>query len=169
MFPKKKKAIKTESVSDRRNRIMAQVFEQMALRKESAEELEQALHLREAWSKRLKLSELKLKSSPDSKTFQFLQAQALLNHEIAKEDYETKYERHQKMVSLSESASEALESLERIALAEATREALKNHRSSQLSIADTSAEGIQDDSIRELNRAEHYVNALTELTLEDKK
>lgn len=169
MFSKKKNAVKTESVSDRRNRIMAQVFEQMVLRKESADELDNALQLREDWSKRLKLSELRLRSKPGSKTLQFLQAQALLNHGIAKEDYEAKYARHQKMVTLSESASEALESLERIALAEATREALKNHRSSQLSIEDTSTEGIQDDSIRELNRAEYYVNALTELTLEGKK
>lgn len=148
---------------------MAQVFEQMTLRNQSAEELAQALKLREAWSKRLKLSELKLRSSPESKTLQFLQAQALLNHGIAQEDYTAKYAHHQKMIALTEGATDALESLERIALAEATREALQNHRNSQLAIGDNDSGGLQDESIRELNRAEHYVNALTELTLEDTK
>lgn len=169
MFSKNKKATHQESVSERRNRIMAQVFEQMNRRKESAIELIQAQKDRDDWSNRLALVELKLRKSPDSGTLQFLRAQALLNYEIAKENHDAMNTKHQKMVTLTKGATEALESLERIALAEATREALKNHRTSKLSTDNDATELVQDESVRELIRAEHYVKALTELTLEDTK
>lgn len=169
MFSKNKKVAPQESVSERRNQIMAQVFEQMNRRKESAVELIQSQNERDGWSNRLALVELKLQKSPDSGTLQFLRAQALLNYEIAKENHDAMYAQHQKMVTLTKGATEALESLERIALAEATREALKNHRTSKVSTDNNETELVQDESIRELIRAEHYIKALTELTLEDTK
>jgi hypothetical protein len=167
MFSKKNKP---ESVNEKRNKIMAEIYQQMLLRKESAGDLLRAKAQRDDWAKRLKIVEIRLKSSPGSETLNFLRAQALLNHEIAKEEHESKKARHQKMVELTDGATEALESLERIALAEATREVLQNHRNSQLS---GSSSSMPDDMLagskRELDQAEHYVKALTELSLEDTK
>lgn len=166
----KKNIPEQESVAERRNRIMAQIFEQMLRRKESLEALSESKEQRDDWSKRLKLVEIKMERSPNSKTLQFLHAQALLNHQIAEETFQDKYNHHQKMIELTDGATEALESLERIALAEATREALQNHRNAKLISGEVgSAAGIPESSIRELNRAEQYVKALTEITLEDSK
>lgn len=167
MFSKKNK---TESVSEKRNRVMAEIYNQMLLRKESAAALLKAEVQKDDWFKRLKLVEIRLRTSPQSETLQFLRSQALLNHEIAKEEYESKRTRHQKMVELTDGATEALESLERIALAEATREALQNHRNTKLSGDSNSVpEDILIASKREIDRAEHYAKALTELSLEDTK
>lgn len=167
MFSKKNK---TESVSEKRNRIMAEIYKQMQLRAKSTGELLKSKNQKDDWSKRLKIVEIRLMKTPNSETLQFLRGQALLNYEIAKEECEEKQTRHQKMVELTDGATEALESLERIALAEATREVLQNHRNSKLSNSTTYTD---DDTLaaskRELNQAEHYVKALTELSLEDRK
>lgn len=167
MFSKKNK---TESVSEKRNRIMAEIYNQMLLRKESAAALLKAEVQRDDWFKRLKLVEIRLRTSPESETLQFLRSQALLNHEIAKEEYKSKITRHQKMVELTDDATDALESLERIALAEATREALQNHRNTKLSSDIVyGTDDVLASSKREIDRAEHYAKALTELSLEDTK
>lgn len=150
---------------------MAEIFEKLSLCKESLTLLNQARTERNDWANRLKLVEIKLENNPSSEALQFLRGQAILNHDLAQEIYADREQHYAKLSEIAEGAEEALGSLERIALAEATREARQNRSAHKISRSsgNEAVEGMSETSIRELNQAENYVKALTELNMEEVK
>lgn len=164
MFNSKK--VKTESFPEKRQRIMLELTEKLDSLQGSETEYRQSGENLEAWNDRIDVLESTIHSTL-TPNLAFLKEQAIINRDLAQEAYDREKARYEKTVKIRTQAQESLAQLDRISLLAATQQKAQVNRTVQLH-----GEGLPEISPlrsemqRELDHAEYYIQALTELTLE---
>lgn len=165
MFGAKKKD-PYESFEQKRRRIMSELGEKitsLGTSQKAYEEAEEKLH---DWNDRLNVISSKSQSK-NPETLAFLVEQAKINRDLAQETYTQEKKRYDLTIEVRKEAVEALSQLDRITLSTATQQAASVNREKRLqrnAIEDVTP--VSSQMQRELDHAEYYIQALTELTLE---
>lgn len=134
--------------------------------KGSQESYDEAIANLNDWNDRVDAINSKVKANP-SKTLLFLAEQAKINQELAQETHDVEKHRYERTIEVRKEAQAALAQLDRITLSSATQTQANLNRQIRLTGSSPSeVTPVNNEMQRELDHAEYYIQALTELTLE---
>lgn len=134
--------------------------------KSSQESYDAATENLNDWNDRLEVITSKSKANP-STTLSFLAEQARINKDLAQETHDREKHLYERTIQVRKEAQAALAQLDRITLSSATHIQAKANRQIRLTNPVTSdVMPVTTEMQRELDHAEYYIQALTELTLE---
>lgn len=164
MFNNKK--AKTESFPEKRQRIMQELTEKLSSLQDSETEYKKSSETLNAWNDRIDVLESPIHSTL-TPNLAFLKEQAIINRDLVQEAYAREKARYEKTMEIRKQAQEALSQLDRISLSAATQQKAQVNRAVQLhGEAEQELSPLRAEMQRELDQAEYYIQALTELTLE---
>lgn len=157
---------RVETLQEKRKRIMSEISTKLEKLDNSKEKYDTAKVNLKDWQERVAVIESRVKGQRSSNLL-FLQEQAHINLQLAQEEYD----RQDKVFSLTKDirkeAMLAMQSLDRISLSVATQQAARQNRNINNQAARAlPVSSVHTETQRELQHAEYYLNALTELTME---
>ena len=145
---------------------MAELASKLYDLKGSQQSYDEAVAALRDWSDRLNVITAKMSTKP-TKTVLFLAEQAKINKELAQETHDREKQVYEQTIEIRKQATEALSQLDRITLSSATQQQAKTNRNNRLNgVPMTTVSSLDQETQRDLDHAEYYIQALTELTLE---
>lgn len=167
MFKSKDKTPIQESFETKRRRIMSELGTKLTELRGSQKNYDTAVANLRDWNDRLDVIMSKARAKP-TKTVLFLAEQAKINKDLAQESHDREKYIYERTIEVRKEATEALAQLDRITLSSATQSRARTNREIRLNGNNDSAvnPAIDTDMQRELDHAEYYIQALTDLTLE---
>lgn len=145
---------------------MAELTSKLYDLKGSQQSYDEAVAALRDWTDRLNVITAKMSTKP-TKTVLFLAEQAKINKELAQETHDREKQVYERTIEIRKQATEALSQLDRITLSSATQQQAKTNRNNRLNgVPVTKVSSLDQETQRDLDHAEYYIQALTELTLE---
>lgn len=166
MVGSKVKKSKYESFDQKRRRIMSELGTKITELNGSQKQYDEAVANLGDWTDRFEVIDGKTRVNP-SQNLLFLREQAKINKQLAQEAHDREKHLYERTIEVRKQATEALAQLDRITLSSATQQKAKTNRNIRLNGSTvTSVESLDKETQRDLDHAEYYIQALTELTLE---